>query len=92
MLTEQQEQLCKMGDEAEFLIGSEAFTHVVNQLVEQSFQQFVNSSAEQTEVRERSYHHYRALVDIVDTLRQRVSVRDEINTKLAEDNNSQEEA
>ena len=31
--------------------------------------------------REKIYHHYRALVDIVHTLNQRVAVRDEIIAK-----------
>ena len=87
-----EEQLCSLGDEAEVLLKTPAFDATINQLVETSFQAFVNSKPEDTESRERSYAHYRALVDIVSTLQQRVSIRDEIQAKdAANDNNNQEE-
>ena len=73
-----------MGAEAEHLLDNPAFNSTVNNLVDQAFQAFCNSKPEQTTERERSYHHYRALVDIVSTLQQRVSVRDQI---VANDNN-----
>jgi hypothetical protein len=85
-----QEELVRMGDEAEVLIQNSAFNSTVNQLVELSFQTFVNSKAEDKEARERSYSHYRALVDIVATLQQRVAVRDEINAANAGDNNQED--
>jgi len=86
----QEEELLRLGDEAEILISNPAFNSTVNQLVDVSFQAFVNSKPEDKEGRERSYNHYRALVDIVSTLQQRVSVRDEINNK-AGDNNQEDE-
>ena len=63
----------------------------MNQLVDASFQNFTNSKPDENEKREAAYHHYRALVDIVSTLRQRVQVKDEIVSKLADDDNNQEE-
>jgi hypothetical protein len=87
-----EEQLCRLGDEADVLLKTDAFTNTVNQLVDASFHAFCNSKAEDKEARERSYNHYRALVDIVSTLQQRVAVRDEINAKVAHnDNNLQTE-
>lgn len=86
----QEEELLRLGDEAEILISNPAFNSTVNQLVDVSFQAFVNSKPEDKEGRERSYNHYRALVDIVNTLQQRVSVRNEINAK-AGDNNQEDE-
>jgi len=86
----QEEELLRLGDEAEILISNPAFNSTVNQLVDVSFQAFVNSKPEDKEGRERSYNHYRAVVDIVQTLQQRVQVRDEINTK-AGDNNQEDE-
>jgi len=86
----QEEELLRLGDEAEILISNPAFNSTVNQLVDVSFQAFVNSKPEDKEGRERSYNHYRALVDIVSTLQQWVSVRDEINNK-AGDNNQEDE-
>jgi hypothetical protein len=62
----------------------------VNSLVDASFQTFTNSKPGELENREKAYHHYRALVDIVSTLQQRVAVKDEIVAK-AEDNSNQEE-
>ena len=92
MQQEKEEQLCRLGDEADVLLKTDAFNATVNQLVDASFQAFVNSKPEDNEGRERSYNHYRALVDIVSTLQQRVSVRDEIQAKIAaNDNNIQEE-
>jgi hypothetical protein len=82
----QEEELLRLGDEAEILISNPAFNSTVNQLVDVSFQAFVNSKPEDKEGRERSYSHYRALVDIVSTLQQRVSVRDEINAKAGDNN------
>ena len=85
-----EEQLCSLGDEAEVLLKTDAFNSTVNNLVDASFQAFVNSKIEDTQGRERSYAHYRALVDIVSTLQQRVAVRDEIILK-ADDNNQEEQ-
>jgi hypothetical protein len=86
----QEEELIKQGDEAEILLSNPAFNSVINNLVDVSFQSFVNTKRQENEQRERSYNHYRAVVDIVQTLQQRVQVRDEINTK-AGDNNQEDE-
>ena len=85
-----QEELIALGEGAEQLLSSEAFTVTVNSLVDASFQTFTNSKPGELENREQAYHHYRALVDIVNTLQQRVTVKDEIVAK-AEDNSNQEE-
>jgi hypothetical protein len=87
---DQEEQLCRIGDDAETLLKSDVFTLTVNQLVDASFQTFANSEPADYEGRERAFHHYRALVDIVSTLQQRVSIRDEIISKKADDNNQEE--
>jgi hypothetical protein len=84
-------ELCLQGDNAEVLLKTDAFTLTVNQLVDASFQTFANSEPADSEGRERSYAHYRALVDIVSTLQQRVTIRDEILSKEEADNNNQEE-
>lgn len=82
-----EEELLQQGDQADALLSSDAFNNVVNTLVEESFQRFVNSKAEEVNEREQSYSHYRALVSIVNALQQRVSVRDEI-MKERESNDS----
>lgn len=87
---EKEEQLINLGDQAEALLKQEVFNKTVNQLVEGTFQSFVNSKPEETNVRDKSYAHYRALVDIVNTLQQRVTVRDEINKKNSDNNNKEE--
>ena len=87
---EDQETLVRLGEEAELLLDSEAFSGTINQLVDASFQMFANSSPEEAAKRDAAYHHYRALVDIVSTLRQRVSVKDEIINKEADDDTNQE--
>ena len=86
-----EETLITLGDEAEQLVNSDVFNKTINRMVEGSFQAFVNSKPEETKSRDKSYDHYRALVDIVNTLRQDVQVRDEILAKNEKDNNSQEE-
>ena len=63
------------------LLDSEAFSSTINQLVDGCFQTFANTGPVESDKREGAYHHYRALVDIVSTLRQRVSVKDEIVSK-----------
>lgn len=88
-MTTQEEQLVQAGDDAEALLSADAFDRVINSLVESTFQAFVNSKPEDGDQRERTFSHYRALVDVVNTLKQQVSVRDEI---LAKGDNSQEEA
>ena len=90
-MEKQQDELIKIGDDCETLLKSEPFTRVINALTEGSFQRFVNSKPEEKEERDHTYYHYRALVDVVNTLRQQVSVRDEIITKDKEGDTSQEE-
>ena len=89
----QEQNLIESGNAAEELLKTETFTKTINQLVDASFQTFCNSKAEEADARERAYHHYRGLVDIVNTLQQRVAVRDGINAKNDEqnsDNNGEE--
>ena len=74
-------------DEAEELLQNNAFNKIVNQLVEETFQRFVNTKPEEPDQREQSYFHYRALVGIVHTLQQRVAVRDEIMTQREAETN-----
>jgi len=84
----QEEQLVETGEAASVVLSQPAFNQVINSLVERSFQTFVNTSPDQGQLREQAYNHYRALVDVVDTLKQQVSVRDEI---LAKGDTRQEE-
>ena len=85
-----QETLVRLGEEAELLLDSEAFSSTINALVDASFQTFSNTAPLESEKREVAYHSYRALVDIVSTLRQRVSVKDEIVSHAADDDTNQE--
>lgn len=73
------------GNDAETLLKNEVFNKTIDGLVQSTFQGFVNTAPEQTEEREKAYHHYRALVDIMHTLTQRVQVRDQILAKADED-------
>jgi hypothetical protein len=77
----QEEQLVETGEAAEAVLAQPAFNQVINGLVERSFQTFVNTKPEETGERERAYNHYRALVDVVDSLKQQVSVKNEIISK-----------
>ena len=90
MATEE-EQLLLMGNDADALLKQEGFMRVVNNLVENTFQSFVNSKPDESEIRESLYHQYRALIMIMETLQQRVNVRDQIIEKRDDANNQQVE-
>jgi hypothetical protein len=93
-MEDKEEQLINMGNEAEKLLGTEVFTSTINAMVDGTLQAFGNTKPEETDVREQSYYHYRALVDLVGTLQQRVSIKNEIVAKYAEansDNNKEAE-
>ena len=81
-----EDMMIALGDDAEALLKSNHFNNVINALVESTFQTFVNTSPEDVSARERCYASYRAFVDVTNTLRQQISVRDEINAKNEEAN------
>jgi|DEB0MinimDraft_4_1074332.scaffolds.fasta_scaffold57777_1 hypothetical protein len=91
MRTDEQERLISLGDNAEELLSNKAFTKTINGLVEATYNAFVNSKPDEAESRERTYNHYRALVDVVNTLNQQVAVRDQIMESEQAGDNSQEE-
>ena len=91
-MSTQEEQLVMAGDEAGAVLSGSAFNSVINDLVERAFQNFVNSEPEDKDKREHAYSHYRALVDVVDTLKQRVQVRDSIVEQQNADNRQEETA
>lgn len=84
------QELIQNGEDAEALLKSPHFNRIVNRLVEVTFQNFVNSKPEESKDRNIAYYHYRALVDVVNTLKQEVAVKDEIISR--EGDTSQEEA
>jgi len=79
------EQLVNLGTDAETLLNTEAFTKTVNMMVDSTVQAFLSSAPEEEAKRTEAYGHYRAIVDIVNTLRQQVEVRDQIDAKAKED-------
>ena len=91
-MSTQEEQLVVAGDEAGAVLSGSAFNSVINELVERTFQTFVNTEPFDKDKREQAYSHYRALVDVVDTLKQRVQVRDSIVEQQNADNRQEETA
>ena len=91
-MSTQEEQLVMAGDEAGAILNGSAFNSVINELVERAFQTFVNTEPADKDKREYAYNHYRALVDVVDTLKQRVQVRDSIIEQQNGDNSQEETA
>ena len=83
-----EETLCRMGDDAAFLLATKRSIRI--RFTGRSVLPDLRQPAEDSVGRDNSYHFYRALVDVVSTLQQRVSVRDEIMSK-AGDNNQEEE-
>lgn len=91
-MEEQEEQLYHSGEEAEFILNHNAFSSTINSLVDASFATFTNTKPGELEQREAAYHNYRALIDIVSTLQQRVQVKNEIMMKHEDDNNQKGDA
>jgi hypothetical protein len=91
MSNESDDAMVEQGNDAETLLNSDAFNRTVNSIVDATFQTFVNSQYPEKEKRDTSHAHYRALVDLVSTLKERVSVRDEIMAKIERDNRETEE-
>jgi len=89
--TDKQDALIDNGNEAEALLKNEIFGKTINGLIEATFSGFVNSKPEDAALREQTYHHYKALQDIVNTLHQRVAIRDEILAESSESDNNGEE-
>lgn len=81
------ETLMTMGDDAERLLKDDAFINIINSLVENAFSQFANTKPEERELRDQVYAQYRGLTDIMGTLNQRVSVRNQI---IERDSNEEE--
>lgn len=86
-----EEELVTQGDEAEALLASTAFNACVNTLVEGTFTTYVNSDPDDSAGRELNYRHYRSLVDVANTLKQWVSIRDEINDRTIDDSRREDE-
>lgn len=86
-----EEELVTQGDEAEQLLASPAFNNCVNTLVEGTFTTYVNSDPSDDAGRELNYRHYRSLVDVANTLKQWVSIRDEINDRTIDDSRREDE-
>ena len=86
----EEEKIVAMGDHAENFLQSDSFNAIINSLVEQCFQSFAFSKPEDEAVRQHAYYQYLAVTEIVDTIKQRVAVRDEINNR-ASDSRSEEE-
>jgi len=87
----QEEQLIEQGDSAEVLLSTPAFSQVIDETVQATFATFCNSDANKKEERELAHNHYRAIVDVVNTLKQRVQVRDSIIEQQTESDNRKEE-
>ena len=85
-----EEELVTQGDEAEQLLASPAFNNCVNTLVEGTFTTYVKYDPDDSAGRELKYRHYRALVDVANTLKQWVAVRDEINERTIDDNSRED--
>ena len=86
-----EEELVAQGDEAEALLASTAFNACVNTLVEGTFTTYVNSDPLDDSVRENTYRHYRAIVDVANTLKHWVSIRDEINERTIDNDDNRKE-
>jgi len=86
-----EEQLTLLGNDAEALLKTEAFTKTMNTMVDATIQAFLGSAPDEADKRTEAYGHYRALVDIINTLRQQVEVRDQIDAKLNEEETTEEE-
>lgn len=89
---EQEEALVKAGFDAETLLSDPTFTGVVNQVIEHTFSVFTGTTSDEADKRESAFMAYRGIADIVDTLRQRVGIKNQIlESRPDTDDNNQEE-
>jgi len=79
-----EENLIQLGTDSEMLLSNEAFTKVIDFLMNSSVQNWAQTEAQESVKREQFYAHLKALTDIVETLKHQVSVRDQINEKNSE--------
>lgn len=79
-----EEQLIALGTDAETLLSTEAFNRVMNTMVDAVIQVFLSSEPDEEAKRHAAHIQYRALVEIISTLRQQVSVREQIEAKNSE--------
>ena len=80
----QEEQMIHLGNAAEETLKNEAFATIVNQLINNSFNSFVGTEPGDSDARTAAYYQYKAIREVVDTMQQHVSVRDEINGRNKE--------
>lgn len=87
-------EMIDFGRDCENLLQDQAFIKVFNLLIDQSLQSIVSTEPADKEGRERGYYHYRALADLISTLKQQVAVKDEIiardNIENPSDNNEED--
>tara|TARA_B110000908_G_C10147874_1_gene399914 strand:+ start:597 stop:875 length:279 start_codon:yes stop_codon:yes gene_type:complete len=76
-----EDELVNKGEDAEMLLGLDAFTNMVDSQIQAATQQFFASDPEDFEMREDAYLQYRALAELISTLRQQVEVLAQIKSK-----------
>ena len=86
-----EEELIALGNDSEKLLKNKGFIKVMNLMMDSSVQNWCQSEYEDTKKREQSYSHFKALADIIATLNQNVTVRDQINDKNDEESKPTEE-
>ena len=86
-----EEQLIALGNDSENLLKNEGFIRVINLMMDSSVQNWAQSEYEDTTKREQSYSHFKALSDVIATLNQNVTVRDQINDKNDKESTPTEE-
>ena len=72
------QQIIEQGNHAEILLGNDAFTKTVNGLLDQYVSLFFSTDPLQYEEREIAYHSARAMQEIVNTLNQKVLMKNQI--------------
>ena len=75
------EKLIEIGNAAEKLLAEEHFKAMLPMLVDGAINQFFQSKADEEEKRTEAYYFYQAVNNLVATLNQQVSVRDNILNK-----------
>lgn len=75
------EKLIEIGNAAEKFINEDHFKSLVPMLVDSAVNAFMQSKPEDAEKRTEAYYFYQALNNLVATLNQQVSVRDNILNK-----------
>lgn len=90
ILSQEEQQIVEAGIQARYLLENETFQGAINALSEQLSTAIINTGLEDDKRRERLYLMHTCLVELVNTLKQRVAAKENIEQRENADDNETE--